>query len=101
MKNAPIEVSMTRNELITNIASKTKQSKVVCESVIDAFTEEIKDCLVNGDKILLKGFMSFEVIERGERDGKNLNTGDPITYPPVKSIKCRPSKAFKDAINER
>lgn len=92
---------MTKNELITNIATKTGLSKMACESVVDAFSDEIKDCLVRGDKILLKGFMSFEVIERAEREGKNLNTGAPITYPSVKSIKCKVSKAFKDAVNDK
>lgn len=92
---------MTKNDLITNVASKTGLSKMSCESVIDAFSETIKDCLVKGDKILLKGFMSFEVVERAEREGRNLNTGAPVTYPSVKTIKCKMSQAFKDAINEK
>lgn len=92
---------MTKNDLITNIANKTGISKATCETVIDVFADEIKDCLVNGDRILLKGFMSFEVIERAEREGKNLNTGESITYPSVKSIKCKVSKAFKDAVNSK
>lgn len=92
---------MTKNDLITNIANKTGISKAICETVIDVFADEIKDCLVNGDRILLKGFMSFEVIERAEREGKNLNTGESITYPSVKSIKCKVSKAFKDAVNSK
>ena len=92
---------MTKNELITNISNKTGISKMSCETVIDAFSDEIKACLVSGDRILLKGFMSFEVIERAEREGRNLNTGVPITYPSVKSIKCKVSKAFKDAVNEK
>lgn len=90
-----------KNDLITSVASKTGQAKIVCESVIDAFSDAIKDCLVKGDKILLKGFMSFEVVERAEREGKNLNTGAPVTYPSVKSIKCKMSQAFKDAVNEK
>lgn len=76
-------------------------TKEDCELIIDAFSDEIKKCLIDGDKILLKNFMSFEVIERAEREGKNLNTGAPITYPSVKSIKCKVSKAFKDAVNEK
>lgn len=90
---------MTKNELITNIASKTGLSKMSCESVIDAFSDVVKDCLISGDKIRLNGFMSFEIVERAAREGKNLNTGAPITYPSVKSIKCKMSQAFKDAVN--
>lgn len=92
---------MTKNELISNVASKSKTSKDQCETVINAFAEEIKACLVRGEKILLSGFMSFEVTERPAHTGKDLNTGKIITFPAVKTIKCRPSKAFKDAVNEK
>lgn len=92
---------MTKNDLITNISTKTGISKIVCELIIDAMSEEIKDCLIRGDKILIKGFMSFEVINRAERKGKEINTGAPITYPSVKSIKCKVCKAFKNAVNEK
>lgn len=92
---------MTKNELIRNVARRVRLSKEQCESVIDAFAEEIKNCLVRGEKILLTGFMSFEVTERPEHIGKDLKTGKITTFPPVKTVKCRPSKAFKDAVNEK
>lgn len=90
---------MTRHELITKVANRAKLSKAQCETVVEALAEEIKACLVRGDKILLTGFMSFEVAERKEREGKDLKTGKPVVFPPTKSIKCKPSKAFKDAVN--
>lgn len=92
---------MTKNELITNVADKTGLPRASCEIVIDTFTNEIQDCLVNGDKIILKGFMSFEVTERPEREGRNPKTGDVTTFPAVKSIKCRASRAMKEAVNAR
>lgn len=92
---------MTKSELITNIASKTGLEKTSCEAVIDTFAEEIQNCLVNGDKIILKGFMSFEVSERPERDARNPKTGEVTTFPAVKSIKCRVCKAIKDAVNAK
>ena len=45
--------------------------------------------------------MSFEIIERAEREGKDLKTGETVTYPPVKSVKCRVSKTVRDAVNEK
>lgn len=92
---------MTKNDIITNIANKTGLPKTSCEAVIDTFANEIQDCLVNGDKIILKGFMSFEVSERPEREGRNPKTGKVTTFPAVKSIKCKVSKAIKDAVNAK
>lgn len=90
-----------KTKLVRNVAAKTNISIDTCEQVIDACIEEVIDLLVRGDKLVLKNFMSFETIERAEREGKDLRTGEPIIYPPVKSVKCRVSKAVRDAVNKK
>lgn len=92
---------MGKNELITNISNKTGISKTSCEAVIDEFAEEIKKSLIAGDKVMLKGFMSIEITERPEREGRNPQTGKVVTFPAVKSVKCKVSKAIRDAVNEK
>lgn len=92
---------MTKSNIITKISDRMGLSKTTCESVIDIFADEVKNCLVNGDKLIIKGFMSFEVSERPERDGRNPKTGEISTFPAVKSVKCKISKAIRDAINRR
>ncbi len=90
---------MTKSDIINRIADRTGLSKTACESVIDIFADEVKNCLVDGDKLIIKGFIGFEVSERPERDGRNPKTGEVSTFPAVKSVKCKISKAIKDAIN--
>lgn len=90
---------MRKNELIENIAKNTGISKTSCEAVIDSFADEIKTALIAGDKVMLKGFMSMEITERPEREGRNPQTGNIVKFPSVKSVKCRVSKAIRDAIN--
>lgn len=91
-----------KTKLVRNVAARTENVPIeACERVIDACIEEVIDLLVRGDKLVLKNFMSFETIERAEREGRDLRTGKPITYPPVKSVKCRVSKAVRDAVNEK
>lgn len=90
---------MTKSEIISNIAETTNLPKTACEAVIDSFSDEVKKCLVNGDKLIIKGFISLEVNERPEREGRNPKTGAVDTFPAVKSVKCRISKAIKDAVN--
>lgn len=92
---------MTKSNIITKISDRMGLPKTTCESVIDIFADEVKNCLVNGDKLIIKGFMSFEVSERPERDGRNPKTGEISTFPAVKSVKCKISKAIRDAINRR
>jgi DNA-binding protein HU-beta len=90
---------MTKSELINNIVAKTNLSKTSCEEVIDVFIDEVKDSLLKGDKVSIKSFANFEVNERPEREGRNPKTGQVVTFPAVKTIKCKFSKAIKDELN--
>lgn len=90
---------MTRNDVINNISIKTDMPKTACEKVIDAFASEVKDCLLNNDKLIIRGFIGFEVSERPEREGRNPKTGAIDIFPAVKSVRCKISKSIKDAIN--
>lgn len=72
-----------------------KQCAEFCNTLVDIITE----ALLNNEKILWKGFISMEVIERAERKGRNPSTNELVTFPPVKSVNCRISKAIKDAVN--
>lgn len=92
---------MTRNELIKNISVASGVSQANCEKILDAFTYEITQCLVRGDKILLKNFVSFEATERPARNGRDPKTGNVTSYPATKSVKCKISKTIKDAINQK
>lgn len=94
--------SIGKTKLIRNIATRTNHIYIkTCEQVVNSCIEEIIDLLVRGDKLVLKNFMSFEIIERAEREGKDLKTGETTTYPPVKSVKCKVSKTVKEAINRK
>lgn len=94
-----IKKEMTKTDIISNISAEAEIPKSTCEAVLDAFAEEVKKCLVNEDKLVMKGFISFEVSERPEREGRNPQTGEVTTFPSVKTVKCRISKAIKDAVN--
>lgn len=97
---------MSKTEIIKKIAQKMcgnvneksiQQSTTFC----DILEEVITEALLNGDKILWKGFISMEVVERAERKGRHPQTNEVVIFPSVKSIKCRISKAIKDAVNEK
>ena len=92
---------MTKNEIIATIASKTGYPKASCEQVLDIFAEQVRDSLIKGEKVILKDFMIFEISVRPERKGRNPKTGDVVTFPAVKTIKCKICKAIKEAVNAK
>ncbi len=55
---------MNKAELIAAIAAKTGDTKKVAEATVNAFVETVTNALVEGDKVQLVGFGSFEVRKR-------------------------------------
>ncbi len=91
---------MNKVELIGAVASKSEISKKDVEKVINAFTNVVADALVDGDKVQLVGFGTFEVVERAERQGRNPATGEAITIAASKSPKFKAGKALKEAVKD-
>ena len=89
---------MNKTELITGMAEKAEISKKDAEKVLNAFTNIVADTLVDGDKVSITGFGTFEVVERAERQGRNPATGEAITIAASKSPKFKAGKALKEAV---
>ena len=89
---------MNKTEIITALAEKAELSKKDAEKALTAFTNIVADTLVDGDKVSITGFGTFEVVERAERQGRNPATGDTITIPASKSPKFKAGKSLKDAV---
>lgn len=89
---------MNKTELITGMAEKAEISKKDAEKALTAFTNVIADTLVDGDKVAITGFGTFEVVERAERQGRNPATGEAITIAASKSPKFKTGKALKEAV---
>ena len=65
---------MNKSDLIAAIAAKTGETKKSAETLVNAFVEVVTDALVEGDKVQLVGFGSFEVRKRAARKGRNPQT---------------------------
>jgi DNA-binding protein HU-beta len=89
---------MNKTELITGMAEKAEISKKDAEKALNAFTNIVADTLVDGDRVSITGFGTFEVVERAARTGRNPQTGESIQIQASKSPKFKAGKALKDAI---
>ena len=90
---------MNKIELIAAVAEKAELSKKDAEKAIKAFTDVVSEELVNGGKIQLVGFGTFEVAERGEREGRNPKTGETMMISASRTPKFKAGKALKDMVN--
>jgi len=69
---------MNKTEMITAIAEKAELSKKDAEKALTVFTNIVADTLVDGDKVSITGFGTFEVVERAERQGRNPAPNEPM-----------------------
>ena len=90
---------MNKAELIAAIAAKTGDTKKGAEASVNAFVDVITEALVEGDKVQLVGFGSFEVRKRAARKGRNPQTKEEIKIPASKAPVFKAGKALKDMIN--
>ena len=90
---------MNKTELIAAVAEKAEISKKDAEKAVKAFTDVVSEELVNGGKIQLVGFGTFEVSERPASEGRNPRTGETMTIAATKTPKFKVGKALKDMVN--
>ena len=91
---------MTKTELINSIADKANCTKKDAGAALEATLAAIEEALVNGDKVSITGFGTFEVRERGEKTCINPRTKEKMVCPPSKAPAFKAGKALKDSINK-
>ncbi len=92
---------MNKSELVASIAEKSNLTKKDAESALNAFISSVEEALVEGDKVQLVGFGTFEVRQRKAREGRNpRNPEEVIQIPASKAPVFRAGKALKEIVNK-
>lgn len=89
---------MNKTELINAVAAKAEISKNDADKALAAVLGAIEEALVNGDKVQLIGFGTFEVKERAARTGHNPKTGASIEIAASKVPSFKAGAALKNAV---
>ena len=91
---------MTKAELINAIAEKSELTKKDAEKALNSVVTSITDALVDGDKVQIVGFGTFEVRERSAKEAINPRTKEKINVPAKKAPAFKAGKALKDAVDK-
>ena len=89
-----------KSDVIDGVAEKTGLTKKDSSAAVEAFLDVIQETLVDGDRVQLIGFGSFEVRDRAARKGRNPQTGEELQIPATKVPAFRAGKGLKDAVKE-
>jgi DNA-binding protein HU-beta len=90
---------LNKQELISQVASKTKQSKSLCSSIISATFDAMGGALKKGQKIQMVNFGTWKKLRRKARLGRNPKTGKPLNIPAKNVVKFSAGQDLIESIN--
>ena len=85
---------MTKAEIVADIANKTGIEKVAVQASVEDFMETIKNSMVNGQNVYLRGFGSFIIKKRAEKTGRNISKNTTLIIPAHNIPAFKPAKTF-------
>ena len=92
--------AMTKSELIARLAERHPQlvaadAELAVKTILDAMTT----CLVEGERIEIRGFGSFTIRERLGREARNPKSGEVVRIPSKKTPFFKTGKDLKERVN--
>ncbi|OFX21752.1 MAG: integration host factor subunit beta [Bacteroidetes bacterium GWA2_31_9] len=89
---------MTKADIINEISKKTGVEKVTVQKTVEAFMESVKDSLVKGNNVYLRGFGSYIVKKRAKKTARNISKNTTIIIPEHFIPSFKPAKTFVNKV---
>ncbi|MBP5689445.1 MAG: integration host factor subunit beta [Bacteroidales bacterium] len=89
---------MTKAEIVNEVAKATGIEKNSVMAVVEATMETVKESIVKGEPVYLRGFGSFIVKHRAEKAARNITKKTTITIPAHNIPAFKPAKVFVEAV---
>ncbi len=90
---------MTKADIAELIAEKTDFTIKDVKVVIEQFLEEVKNCLVEGKHLEIRGFGTFKVKNHRARKARNPKTGQEVVVPARKKTVFKVSRELNKILN--
>jgi len=91
---------MVKSELIRALNEKLPDSQLDdVESAVNCLLKCMADGLVQGERIEIRGFGSFNLHHRAPRIARNPKTGEALELTTKVTVHFKPGKDMKDRVN--
>jgi len=89
---------MTKADIIAEISTKTGIEKVDVQETVEAFFKVIKNNMIAGENVYVRGFGSFVVKKRAQKTARNISKNTAIIIPEHFVPSFKPAKVFVDKV---
>ena len=86
---------MNKKQLAQEVDAEIKKGV----SPVDAFCKVVGRELLYGNRVVITGFGTFDVVHRSERTARNPQTGERMTVPEKDVARWRPGQRLLDLLN--
>ncbi len=90
---------MNKSELMKALSEQANISIDEAALVVNTFVDSMKDSLLQGGRVEIRGFGSFKVKEYGGYSGRNPRTGEKVVVQPKRLPFFRAGKELKEYLN--
>ncbi len=90
--------TVTKKELIDQIAQATDQKRVIVKRIVQSFLDNIIVELGKGNRLEFRDFGVFEVKQRRARKAQNPKTLEPVQVPPKRTVKFKVGRLMKHTL---
>lgn len=89
---------MNKSDLIEQLAISRDISIKRAEQVVSELFGSMSEALLDGERIEIRGFGSFEIREYGSYTGRNPKTGEPIEVKPKRLPFFKVGKELRERV---
>lgn len=89
---------MTKADVVAQVSEMTGVEKTTVLNIVEAFMAAVKEDMVNGNEVFLRGFGSFIIKERAEKTARNISKNTTMIIPAHNIPAFKPAKTFADAV---
>jgi DNA-binding protein HU-beta len=93
-------VNMTKADIVNEIAEKTGIEKMAVQATVEAFMKTIRNSMVEGKNVYLRGFGTFVVKRRAEKIGRNISKNTTVVIPAHYIPAFKASKTFAERVKK-
>ena len=89
---------MTKADIVNEISEKTGREKMAVQATVEAFMKTIRNSMVEGKNVYLRGFGTFVVKRRAEKIGRNISKNTTVVIPAHYIPAFKAAKTFSDRV---
>ncbi|MBP3775226.1 MAG: integration host factor subunit beta [Bacteroidaceae bacterium] len=91
---------MTKADIVNEISKKTGIDKITVLASVEGFMDSVKEAMIDGNNVYLRGFGSFILKKRAPKTARNISKNTTMIIPAHNIPAFKPAKTFANAVKD-